>query len=246
MCAYATKGSDLLIIQIFDSPKLFQSTLPPRGVTLWEPSKMGYEFNFNPHSHQGEWRWGWQAISAWRNDFNPHSHQGEWLVRHLNFLYSKTISIHTPTKGSDEAVGDQPSNLAISIHTPTKGSDYVFFKLSPLDKDFNPHSHQGEWLYYFRNYLYHYQFQSTLPPRGVTKYKIDVIAKLKISIHTPTKGSDDVESVENGGGSDFNPHSHQGEWPSLYLLRLSIYLISIHTPTKGSDPIGANLSKKSW
>ena len=123
----------------------------------------------------------------------------------------------------------------ISIHTPTKGSDYYHLNSTILYSNFNPHSHQGEWPKYFYFGIAKFLFQSTLPPRGVTRRIWFYRRFFLISIHTPTKGSDiggkkkwlwviTFQSTLPPRGvttktfhshnisTNFNPHSHQGEW----------------------------------
>ena len=78
------------------------------------------------------------------------------------------ISIHTPHAGSDGPPEGIHGYCPISIHTPHAGSD-------------DAAEHVLRQLF---------QFQSTLPMRGVTqKYVVDT-PNGRISIHTPHAGSD--------------------------------------------------------
>ena len=130
--------------------RLFQSTLPARGATIYTTGINSAALYFNPHSPRGE--------------------------RHLleNGIVKKAgISIHTPREGSDDSHSFMPSarllfqstlpargatdsldkcdkSYVISIHTPREGSDTRLQSGSPRRNHFNPHSPRGERLQPFQ------------------------------------------------------------------------------------------------
>ena len=100
-------------------------------------------------------------------------------------------------------------------------------------------------------------FQSTLPARGATNKYLKISTYLKISIHAPRTGSDDVALLAAPAHGYFNPRSPHGErrisLPSTRsdarfqstlpargataqrLHRRVVGDISIHAPRTGSD-----------
>ena len=147
--------------------RLFQSTLPLRGATLYRadecvlhvfqstlPLRGATPF---PYAHQQE-----------RSNFNPRSPCGERRDGERWAAAQASISIHAPLAGSDS------SNRPVSKR---KGN-------------FNPRSPCGErhgsawWCTRSET------FQSTLPLRGATSLVRTPETPLTISIHAPLAGSD--------------------------------------------------------
>ena len=125
---------------------------------------------------------------------------------------SQRISIHSPDKGRDRLGKDLEEYNIISIHSPDKGRDSDQKQKTLLLCNFNPLSRQGE-----RPTDLSYEecvalFQSTLPTRGETNNLHPQACPLDISIHSPDKGRDVVES-------DY----------------VKLVDISIHSPDKGRD-----------
>ena len=123
------------------------------------------------------------------------------------------ISIHAPRTGSDVKVSFAQPNKRISIHAPRTGSDrcqLVGFGLDLL-------------------------FQSTLPARGATIFRL----RSDTQTYNFNPRSPHGERRRSGAAShlpaDFNPRSPHGErrYPHWYKpFRLPI---SIHAPRTGSD-----------
>ena len=132
------------------------------------------------------------------------------MFRNLFQFY--TISIHTPTKGATNEKGCIDFAFMISIHTPTKGATRSLIIVTKTIIYFNPHSHEGSDLTAGRCLMNLSKFQSTLPrrerlPTYLTTvlimcnfnphshegsdllYLVLIMIRLKISIHTPTKGA---------------------------------------------------------
>ena len=83
------------------------------------------------------------------------------------------------------------------------------------------------------------RFQSTLPAGGATVYKPRVKVCLCISIHTPRRGSDEIQRGNLESPDNFNPHSPQGERPPGTRLS-SMFMIFQSTLPAG----GATLSRR--
>ena len=106
--------------------------------------------------------------------------------------------------------------------------------------------------------LYHiWEFQSTLPARGATRFRCIYFDDFDISIHAPRTGSDNLSLNRMSAESNFNPRSPHGErplcrddWKKLYVFQSTlpargatvtevdmqiILEISIHAPRTGSD-----------
>ena len=110
-------------------------------------------------------------------------------------------------------------------------------------RDFNPRSPHGErqWLHHRIHFLSSFQstlpawgatlrfftltapfvFQSTLPAWGATYDFSDDRQLLRISIHAPRMGSDEVRERSAVPEKDFNPRSPHGERRSLLPVKFS-------------------------
>ena len=122
---------------------------------------------------------------------------------------------------------------------------------------FNPRSQQRERQVGFVHCNQDYPFQSTLPAKGATTPPSRNQNILQISIHAPSKGSDQVNCSVGVLVIHFNPRSQQRErLIDVIIVLLSRYFnprsqqrerqfkarstahfqnISIHAPSKGSD-----------
>ena len=101
------------------------------------------------------------------------------------------------------------------------------------------------------------EFQSTLPVRGATHASVMISGSMRISIHAPRAGSDEVISGKTPLGYHFNPRSPCGERQFQYYfaeimrqfqstlpvrgatVAMAVAMreacISIHAPRAGSD-----------
>ena len=184
----------------------------------WSASMMPSR-NFNPRSPHGERQSSTFASTVVMSDFNPRSPHGERPINSLKRLFNDIISIHAPRTGSDaiDAVYCHVGN--ISIHAPRTGSDNIYTAQGDLDKisihaprtgsdsrdgrgaqrlaHFNPRSPHGERPGGVYRASGRAGFQSTLPARGATCTRADVIT----------------------ASADFNPRSPHGERPSITIMQ---------------------------
>ena len=167
--------------------------------------------------------------------FNPRSQQRERLEPGQFRVQFTFISIHAPSKGSDNP------DIALPLGTdtfqstlPAKGATQGTRRGCPI-----------------------WGFQSTLPAKGATYMVSGTLQVVNISIHAPSKGSDHEFARCNCGFAYFNPRSQQRErllnlmcdaqctafqstLPAKGATQLeSMFFvaakISIHAPSKGSD-----------
>ena len=145
----------------------------------------------------------------------------------------------------------------ISIHAPRGGSDAFRQGLQKPGCNFNPRSPWGERQYPLSGKSLIVGFQSTLPVGGATVPHPPGAGRLRISIHAPRGGSDDLSRQLGDcccisihaprGGSDpnripcsvndliFQSTLPVGGATLEAVLALSYREISIHAPRGGSD-----------
>ena len=80
-------------------------------------------------------------------------------------------------------------------------------------------------------------FQSTRPIRGATPNHGVDFPNLRISIHAPHTGRDEVAQKSIIDGLDFNPRAPYGARPTKPWKHQLKALISIHAPHTGRDPV---------
>ena len=144
----------------------FQSTLPARGATRQNARKLQKNLHFNPRSPHGE-RQGVVNGRAKEKHFNPRSPHGE--RRRLSHYHSntktfqstlpargatsfrflfhrhRTISIHAPRTGSDDAVCDWCGCVFQFQSTlPARGATSLPATRTSSVSYFNPRSPHGE------------------------------------------------------------------------------------------------------
>ena len=155
-------------LQMNDTPKRFQSTLPARGATA--PAGTGARNSrISIHAPRTGSDPGRTAPTKMQSHFNPRSPHGERpkggegrgkackfqstlpargaTARRWTACGLYGISIHAPRTGSDLCAVDQPhAGDGISIHAPRTGSD-VRRRPAPCRRwNFNPRSPHGERL----------------------------------------------------------------------------------------------------
>ena len=136
------------------------------------------------------------------SNFNPRSPCGERLPELHTDTRNNVFSIHAPRAGSDPCAPVAPVGSPISIHAPPCGERRKL--LLPA--------------------IAIYQFQSTLPVRGATRYRYARRAlSYIISIHAP----------------------RAGERPRLLSASARLQRISIHAPRAGSGRLAASVDKGS-
>ena len=124
--------------------KLFQSTLPLRGVTAVLPLAGGLVgISIHTPLAGSDLRRRYWMLSL-------HLFQSTLPLRGVTFdvhgfAFLVGISIHTPLAGSDAVHEAGAAVLMISIHTPLAGSDPGILEIPTIQTlHFNPHSPCGE------------------------------------------------------------------------------------------------------
>ena len=147
---------------------IFQSTLPLRGATGYDPY--------------------WQRFMCIFQSTLPL--RGATSIT-LGAYADTDISIHAPLAGSDvQKIIALSSPMSISIHAPLAGSDLKMISCETVKADFNPRSPCGERPVRFSRLALIIVFQSTLPLRGATGEGAHKLDRQPISIHAPLAGSD--------------------------------------------------------
>ena len=233
-------GSDLTGMSDPEKWIRFQSTLPVRGATSFSRAAFAGSCYFNPRSPCGERRGAGRRIRGNRL-ISIHAPRAGSDIQKLAFL-SDSLGFQStlPVRGATQRQKNRWELFYISIHAPRAGSDDEPRAGRGVPRDFNPRSPCGERRefgqyataasqqisihapragsdYAAGDYRYNAPgFQSTLPVRGATEKKQNLLGVLYISIHAPRAGSDVMEQI-------FIPRRAK---------------ISIHAPRAGSDGIG--------
>ena len=163
---------------------MFQST-HPRRVWLQELSE-SRQFSEFQSTHP---RRVWQVVTLYVDgvqSFNPHTHEG-CDSTHANHRCLQNVSIHTPTKGVTFCSCSSFWFSNVSIHTPTKGVTGSWFFKHIRWLCFNPHTHEG----CDGEFLHRRRIRKGFNPH--THEGCDCNGeintwRIKVSIHTPTKG----------------------------------------------------------
>ena len=227
-------GSDPCAGKSRDFPTKFQSTLPARGATACAGRNQHGARHFNPRSPHGERHGlGYTNLEGLKISIHaPRTGSDVALVgtRRTKRRFQSTlpargatrrravrkgghiISIHAPRTGSDENdARSGASQEQISIHAPRTGSDRGHLRVHrdaggfqstlPARGATSDEELDGVCA----------TFQSTLPARGATIARQLVREPLKISIHAPRTGSDEMVHTFACPDCDFNPRSPHGE-----------------------------------
>ena len=177
-----------------------------------------YEEYFNPRSLHGE-RLSCSLLPSASAAFQSTLPARGATRCHCRRRYTQAISIHAPCTGSDRddaqviawctefqstlpargatsGAGAGISSSKISIHAPRTGSDVQTAHVLLLLPDFNPRSPHGERPNGLETFGHSSKFQSTLPARGATLFRIDGMTScVIISIHAPRTGSDGKSQI---------------------------------------------------
>ena len=188
-------GSDSAFISLTTSRRIFQSTLPVRGATIFIFSFLSFYFQFQSTLPVRGATGFAVPFEKYLTNFNPRSPCGERQSKNIREKIPISISIHAPRAGSDRIEANAPkipvifqSTLPvrgattcfhgsvyatdiISIHAPRAGSDNSYFFSPPAVYHFNPRSPCGE---------------RRRAPASRHRAK-------DISIHAPRAGSDQAE-----------------------------------------------------
>ena len=211
--------------------------------------------NFNPRSPYGErLRAEWQAVilSAFQSTLPLRGATQRHSIGQIADQFQSTL----PLRGATLANAASILPHLISIHAPLTGSDPLRRAYKKRRNHFNPRSPYGERPYsYKRNSgAYYFNprspygerqnprrvfrmidiFQSTLPLRGATKFKVVHAVQKNISIHAPLTGSDSqVRGVKND--QFISIHAPLTGSDKFGQIQRQFFHISIHAPLTGSD-----------
>ena len=159
-------GSDSPAVGSALSYPTFQSTLPVRGATSAENTRVSQE------------------------QISIHAPRAGSDIFSISTQERSSISIHAPRAGSDRVSAESSRVATISIHAPRAGSDDNGNNKTTPSSDFNPRSPCGERHHHIPDAYYDRRFQSTLPVRGATCMSASHSVRERISIHAPRAGSD--------------------------------------------------------
>ena len=212
--------------------KIFQSTLPMRGATRLRA--LGeHDVAISIHAPHAGSDPSAPPQPPWQEYFNPRSPCGERLL-HVEEPFTRySFQSTLPMRGATVDFAVLAVEAAISIHAPHAGSDHTGMLCALGPGDFNPRSPCGERLggsagstlsFRFQSTLpmrgatcfrmssrTEYSFQSTLPMRGATERSQHIEHDEGISIHAPHAGSDPALGCGQPLFRDFNPRSPCGE-----------------------------------
>ena len=170
-----------------------------------------------------------------RLNFNPRTPYG---VRPLSGKVcepsSKFQSTH-PVWGATLAKMRLVDFLIISIHAPRMGCDKIRRPCGARRKNFNPRTPYGVRLPYKLHFVNAFQFQSTHPVWGATRYRGFLFAIICISIHAPRMGCDKVGDAVKEFNIHFNPRTPYGVRRAEPPRAIRLLCISIHAPRMGCD-----------
>ena len=126
--------------------------------------------------------------------------------------------------------------ILISIHAPLAGSDPTLWPEQELSWYFNPRSPCGERLGVGDQLTALEEFQSTLPLRGATRFKLDSTICMTISIHAPLAGSDPDNLINPPSNRNFNPRSPCGERQVARAAMTFLKKFQSTLPLRGATP----------
>ena len=184
-------GSDVILPDSRPLPKQFQSTLPARGATRVASLAFSYFDYFNPRSPHGE-RPYCRTTSSPGKHFNPRSPHGERLEVgdvYTNDEFQSTL----PARGATcTGIAQKQAGKAFQSTLPARGAtgkangwgkEFLFQSTLPA---------RGATLRKKQQVDEGKIFQSTLPARGATAVFNRFRWYIRISIHAPRTGSDDI------------------------------------------------------
>ena len=167
---------------------------PTRGATQCGGDTAHEYIYFNPRSHKGSDYNCRHSFGSGDGVFQSTLPQGE---RHLTFKIKPAIScisIHAPTRGATEWLGEQFISDAISIHAPTRGATSFGFCTRPIHP-ISIHAPTRGATHHALLWFINIQFQSTLPQgerqQFYTKFHIcfisflPILSPYHISTHSP-------------------------------------------------------------
>ena len=242
----------------FGTTTEFQSTCPLRGTTERSHWAIVVSYNFNPRAPCGA-RLNADAIRGEILQFQSTCPLRGTTEVGVEGLVADEISIHVPLAGHDGVrgrldgfdaqisihvplAGHDPKErrilsvqTEISIHVPLAGHDIGVGSLLSKTRHFNPRAPCGARLSLWVLALARFLFQSTCPLRGTTLNRQGLFFRLRISIHVPLAGHDDVAA-----GLLLRKEAFQSTCPlrgtTGFLQTGEPYShISIHVPLAGHD-----------
>ena len=192
----------------------FQSTLPARGATRASCTPSLRPAHFNPRSLHGERR-----------------------VKVSFAQPNKRISIHAPCTGSDMRREIARLSDEISIHAPCTGSDVCEVSRSSLERYFNPRSLHGERRQIQADKARARYISIHAPCTGSDgRFKLIKHGRDIFQSTLPARGATCFRVCWHQNSKNFNPRSLHGERLVAQQNQWKREYISIHAPCTGSDP----------
>ena len=147
-------------------------------------------------------------------NFNPRAPRGARLWELNNGGLIKSISIHAPREGRDDAAaGSSTAAGQFQSTRPARGATMSIIRYFRKLLNFNPRA-----------------------PRGARRAVIDAEhAGTQISIHAPREGRDQTASASSCAMRNFNPRAPRGARRLLAGIKIKGKDISIHAPREGRD-----------
>ena len=188
------RGATLLILFIWRSCRIFQSTRPMRGATK-AFNQANAETNISIHTPHAGRDISKMLFRVKIGYFNPHAPCGARRLILPRFPAILSISIHTPHAGRDqhEQTGREPDRY-FNPHAPCGARLPTLFQVLEHEH-FNPHAPCGARRVTFVPGIRQLLFQSTRPMRGATTTLSTNSTTAGISIHTPHAGRDRNQGV---------------------------------------------------
>ena len=202
------KGYDIASFHLFSYSKRFQSTYP-QGVRLVSQSLSTGPKNFNPRTLKGYDFYCPRLCTTW-DWFQSTYPQGVRRYGRYNPQSKLSISIHVPSRGTTLYIF-LTSTCSSNFNPRTlKGYDKSFEKAYMQFNNFNPRTLKGyDQIIWWIN-----SFKKDFNPRTLKGYDAMEIgmamAKKKISIHVPSRGTTNEEEEAENNISDFNPRTLKG------------------------------------
>ena len=181
--------------------------------------------------------------------------QGERLIVDALSDGYDDVSIHVPARGTTYTEDKSREERVVSIHVPARGTTSdrplvaasqrfqstfpqgerrIFQMEKSAPKSFNPRSRKGNDLMSPAGTCTCRTFQSTFPQGERPLAWKNPLARYKVSIHVPARGTTSSSSVISPSTHTFQSTFPQGERP--YESRRDVYVqdVSIHVPARGT------------
>ena len=191
--------------------------------------------NFNPRAPYGARPSGCSQLSESIRFQSTRPVWGATLLKYSLVRLPRHFNPRAPYGARQHPTRPLESGKYISIHAPRMGRDFRFRPPGTRGVDFNPRAPYGARRSSVTASPTEGIFQSTRPVWGATHRKNTAEPRVRISIHAPRMGRDNMSIGKNIAAAHFNPRAPYGARHPLYPLRLDGRGISIHAPRMGRD-----------